>query len=81
MIGGCSGASMESAAAMAGPQVRLGGGWNCDPSQTTAGEATAEGDGAEDDPAHPAPMVATSAREIANLLMAPRTVRYPCRFP
>jgi hypothetical protein len=84
MIGGCPGASIPSAAVMAGPQVRLGCGWNCDPSQTTAGDATAAGDGGGDDDedgtAHPATTMATSAREIASLLMAPRTVRYPCRF-
>ena len=79
MIGGCPGASTASAAPMAGPQVRLGGGWNCDPSQTTSGDATA--DGADDRAAHPATTVAIIAMEITSLLMAPRTVRYPCRFP
>ena len=71
---------------MAGPQVRLGGGWNCDPSQTTSGDATADGDGVgdngtEDAGAHPATTIATIAMEITNRLMAPRTVRDPCRFP
>src|SRR5450759_3548252 len=79
MIGGCPGASTASAAAIAGPQVRLGGGWNCDPSQMTSGEATAEG--AEDDDEHAATTMATSAREITSLLMAPATVRRACRFP
>src|SRR5450759_1765085 len=79
MIGGCPGASTASAAAIAGPQVRLGGGWNCDPSQTTSGEATAEG--AEDDEVQPTTTMATIARETTSLLMAPRTVRYPRRFP
>ena len=86
MIGGCPGPMAASAAAMAGPQVRLGGGWNCDPSQMTAGEATAEGDGGgedgtDDDAAHPATTMATVAREIPSLLMALRTVRHPSRFP
>jgi len=86
MIGGCPGASTASAAAIAGPQVRLGGGWNCDPSQTTSGEATAEGDEsgddrAEDVGAHPATTMATVEREITSLLMAPATVRRACRFP
>lgn len=80
MIGGCPGASTASAAAKAGPQVRLGGGWNCDPSQTTSGEATAEGDEsgddrAEDVGAHPATPAATSAREITSILIALRTGR------
>src|SRR5450759_43819 len=86
MIGGCAGARAASAAAMAGPQVRLGGGWNCDPSQTTTGEATAEGDGSGDDgaesgAAHPATTSATMMAEITDLLMAPRTVGHPYRFP
>jgi hypothetical protein len=83
MIGRGPGASTASAAAMAGPQVRLGG-WNCAVSQMTAGEATAEGDGGgdEDDPAaQPAPTIATIVTEITNLLMAPQTVRHPRRFP
>jgi hypothetical protein len=60
---------------MAGPQVRLGGGWKCDPSQTTSGDATVEGaddDGVEDDVEHPATTMAAIASEIANLLMPNR---------
>jgi len=86
MIGACAGARTASAAAIAGPQVRLGVGRNCAVSQTTSGDARAEGDGsgddgAEDVAAHPAATVATVAREIQSLLMAPLTVRHPCRFP
>src|SRR5665647_46021 len=86
MIGGCAGASTASAAAIAGPQVRLGVGWNCALSQATSGEATAEAtgsedDGAEDVAAHPATTAATSAREITSILIALRTVRRSCRFP
>jgi hypothetical protein len=79
MIGGCAEARAASAAAMAGPQVRVGGGWNCDPSQTTAGDATAEGagggdDGAEDVEAHPNTPMATKTYGITNLFMASRSV-------
>src|ERR1035437_2560639 len=85
MMGGCAGVSTANAAASAGPQVRLGGGWNCDPSQPTSGEAAAEGDEsgddrAEDVGAHPA-TTTTIAIEITSLLMAPATVRRACRFP
>ena len=70
---------------MAGPQVRLGGGWNCAVSQTTSGEASAEGDGGGDDTevdeVHPATTVPTIATEITSRLMAAPTVRCPCRFP
>ena len=70
---------------MAGPQVRLGGGWNCDPSQTTAGEATADGDrsgdeAGEDGAAHPRFPMATKTSGITNLFMESQSVQDPCGF-
>gem|GEM_PF-5200588 len=78
MIGACAAGRTASAAAIAGPHVRLALGCQTAPSQGTSGDATAVGSGAE---AHPATTSVTMARQVRNFPHVVTDARSILRVP